>query len=232
MDISGNFIAFFAAIPHIDISGCLTTLQSYDIGRYIIAKETAESHDDTNGEHLHFLVEMDAQNYKNFSEALFRKKYKLRGKATKDHPRQYGRCKDIRELPKMIAYTIKDKNYITNFDVSSFECLSYSKTENKVALESKKQKVKVKSWSQQLTESIQKKYPDMEWKFNAQSFHLIHTEVLLALGIMSKKLSPMITRDLTYGQFNALAPNDKEFNVDIFTKAFPEFGFEISKYYL
>ena len=42
--------------------------------------------------------------------ALFRKRYKLRGKAVQNASRQYGRVKEIKDLDKMLSYTCKDDN--------------------------------------------------------------------------------------------------------------------------
>lgn len=223
-----EFIAFFACIPHSDLSSCLISLEQYGIGKYVIAKEiTDTAHQEGGGEHLHFLVEIDKKNYHNFSEAIFRKKYKLRGKASAGLPRQYGMVKEIRDLPKMIAYTIKDKNYITNFDVSPYVELSYTKQESKP---DKIKKQKVKTWSQNTTDTIRKNFPNYVFEFKAQDIMIITQEVLLCLGEGSKKISPMIIRDLVFGQYNALKPGCKEFTEFLYSRAFPELFGEYDKY--
>jgi len=51
---------------------------------------------------------MSKTDYHKFSKRVFTDKYKLRGKAIKDNPRQYGMVQGIRDKDKMIAYTIKD----------------------------------------------------------------------------------------------------------------------------
>ena len=80
-------------------------LQEY---KYIIGLETSEY------EHYHFYVKMTEKQYYNFAMKIFRNKYKLRGRATKGCPRQYGKEKNIKNHEKMARYTCKDKNVRSN----------------------------------------------------------------------------------------------------------------------
>lgn len=112
-----KWLAFFAAIKHEHTESVLECLKKYDIGQFIIAKEKAgAAHSETEGEHLHFCVEMPPEQYVNFSKCCFIDKYKLRGRAPAGQSRQYGKVKEIRNLQKMQAYTLKDGDYITNMD--------------------------------------------------------------------------------------------------------------------
>ena len=57
---------------------------------------------------------MSKYEYAKFSKRVFIQKFKLRGRATKGCPRQYGKDKDIQSLDKAAAYSIKDGNIRTN----------------------------------------------------------------------------------------------------------------------
>lgn len=83
-------------------------LQEYNIGSYIIGHETGKY------SHFHFMVQMEDEEYHNFAQAVFKKKFKLRGRAIKDNPRQYGKVTNINNLDKMKSYTVKEGNYRTN----------------------------------------------------------------------------------------------------------------------
>lgn len=112
------FQAFMAAIPHDQIDYVHDTLLEYtSVTQYLIACETTlESHIETNGEHMHFLVRMSNQHYKNFADRVFKKKYALRGRAAPNKPRQYGKLKEIIDLERMGTYTCKENNLRTNLD--------------------------------------------------------------------------------------------------------------------
>ena len=86
------------------------TLNEYNIGGYVIALETEPYI------HFHFLVETDEQTYTNFRKRVFIDRYKLRGQAKEGKPRQYGKVKDIKDLEKMLAYTVKDQDIRSNLD--------------------------------------------------------------------------------------------------------------------
>jgi len=58
---------------------------------------------------MHFLVDMSDKDYQAFAKRVFIDKYKLRGRATKDKPRQYGKVKKINSIKKALAYTIKEQ---------------------------------------------------------------------------------------------------------------------------
>jgi hypothetical protein len=112
------------------------TLQEYNIGQYLIGYEASPY------EHYHFLAQMTTADYHLFSERVFRKKLKLKGRATKDNPRQYGKVKKIEDLEKMKSYTLKDGNYRSNMpeqDVAKYFENSYKKEEKKKVYEQVKE---------------------------------------------------------------------------------------------
>jgi len=91
------------------------TLLEYDVGAYIVAKETTvNAHKESSGQHFHFFVQMSDKDYHRYSKRTFKDKFNLRGKALKDKPRQYGRVKKIENPERMAAYTVKDGDIVTN----------------------------------------------------------------------------------------------------------------------
>jgi len=122
------FIAFMCHAPTSEYQYLEDTLQEYNIGNYLIGHEISPY------EHYHFLVEMTTADYHLFAERVFRKKFKLRGRAKDGNPRQYGKIKNIEDLEKLKSYTIKDGNYRSNMpeqDVAKYFETSYKKTEKK-----------------------------------------------------------------------------------------------------
>lgn len=116
-------IAFFCALAHSEIDYLVETIQEYDsVTQYLIAMETTtSSHQDSSGQHFHFVTDMSPQHYHNFSIRVFKNKYKLRGQAKPGLSRQYGKLKEIHDLEKMCAYTCKEKNIRTNMDPKKIE---------------------------------------------------------------------------------------------------------------
>ena len=91
---------------------------------YIVAKEVANDgkHKETQGEHFHIAAQMSDKQYDSFRNTILKKKYNLRGKATKGLPRQYGVVRDVRNETKFLAYTCKDKNIIfRNIDIKTIK---------------------------------------------------------------------------------------------------------------
>lgn len=130
-----EYIAFFGCIRHSEIDNVEEILKEYEIGAYLIGLEIAlDAHEETNGEHMHFVVQMNDKDYHRFCKRIFIDKYKLRGKALKDKPRQYGRVKRIQDLERMCAYTLKDNNIRSNMtekQLDSYRNISFKKKENK-----------------------------------------------------------------------------------------------------
>lgn len=122
-----EYIAFMAHIPIKDANDVKDILIEYDIGTYLIGLEESPY------EHMHFLVQMREEDYHKFSKRVFKDKYKLRGRAQKGQPRQYGKVKKIEDLEKMKAYTVKGQNVLTNMsqkDLDSYIEKSFVKAEN------------------------------------------------------------------------------------------------------
>ena len=122
-----KFIACMFHIPADQFDYIEETLKGYDIGRYLIGCETQPV------EHYHIVFEGTEQIYHTFSTKL-KKKYKLRGRAEKGKARQYGKIKEIEDLEKLLAYTVKDGNYRGNFsedEIQKFVEKSFKKDDIK-----------------------------------------------------------------------------------------------------
>lgn len=118
------WIAFMAAIKHEHREYMLQVLKEYDIGYYIISFETSNtSHVETSGEHMHFVVQMTEKDYHTLTIRVFKNKFGLRGRAADGKPRQYGKVKEIENLQKMKAYTLKEGDYVTNIPDEEIEML-------------------------------------------------------------------------------------------------------------
>lgn len=131
-----QYIAFFAALPHAYADYLEETLLEYSsVTQYIIGMETTpDTHQDSSGQHFHFFTDMSSKDYHTYSIRIFRNKYNLRGQAIKDHPRQYGKIKQIHDLDKMAAYTLKDGNIRTNMEkniIAQYIALSHRKAREK-----------------------------------------------------------------------------------------------------
>lgn len=116
--------AFMAHIPHADISGIVQELLQ-DIrpgSKYLIACENKPY------EHIHFLVEMSDVTYSKFAKRIFIDRYKLRGRAVKGLPRQYGKLNKLENLERMKIYMLKGlkdpgNKYIYNLEQSYIDKL-------------------------------------------------------------------------------------------------------------
>ena len=115
---NNSYIAFMAHLPMVHHVGPLNgmsmlhyleqTLKEYDIGGYIIGHEMDPF------SHYHVTVQMSDKDYHKFSARVFKKMYKLRGRAVPGHPRQYGKVKSIDNVERMKAYTLKAGSFVTN----------------------------------------------------------------------------------------------------------------------
>lgn len=96
-------IMFMAHIALKELDYVVAELLKYSsITTYIVCGEKEPY------EHMHFLVHMSEKDYLAFSAKVFKRHFKLNGKATKNKARQYGRMKKIRDLSKAYSYTVKE----------------------------------------------------------------------------------------------------------------------------
>lgn len=89
--------------------------------------------------HYHAVVnDPSGKGWIKFRQNILITKLNLRGRATKDAPRQYGKLKKIEDINKMISYTVKDGEYIKseNFEITQEQLKnSFKKTDKKEEVE-------------------------------------------------------------------------------------------------
>lgn len=88
------------------------------------------------------------------------------------------------------------------------------------------------TWSEQLTKTIQNDRPNHDWNYCAEDVNDLYSYVFKNLGVSSKKLSPIIVRDLVYGQLNALTHGEccrmkKKFQQESFPDLFGSFDYDL-----
>lgn len=102
------------------------TLNTYDIGHYLIGFEVTP--DNKKKEHFHVLFEGTDQIWNNFSKKVVGD-HNLRGKGKGN--KKYGKVtKDIRDFEKMCSYTLKEGNFRGTFpeeDIERWYMKSFSK---------------------------------------------------------------------------------------------------------
>ena len=106
-----DYIAFFCALKHSPEREeyLLNSLTSYDIGEYLIVRETAhDTHKLTNGQHYHFLVQMNNDDYVRYRKKVFIDHFKLRGQAKDGFGRQYGKINYLKSPDRMAIYMMKE----------------------------------------------------------------------------------------------------------------------------
>lgn len=163
-----EFLAFFFAIKHEHYPYISNTINKYEIGKFLIAKETdTKVHLETEGQHFHFLVQMTRDNYAKFSKVL-RDKFNLRGRSKDGKPRQYGILKEIKDLDRIAAYTIKDGNYYTNMcdeDLDKWYKISFKKDLKKKHYDKLMEYIdhypiiKISEWPDHLSEKPSQHFP-------------------------------------------------------------------------
>lgn len=150
--------AFMAHIPHADISGVMQQLlQDIKPGsKYLVACEAKPF------EHMHFLVEMSDVTYSKFAKRIFIDKYKLRGRAVKGLPRQYGKLNKLENIERMKIYMLKGlkdpgNKYIYNIDQSYIDSL-YEKSYKKNLTPCQKFKAELICWYKAFNSHTSKTY--------------------------------------------------------------------------
>jgi len=177
-----KWISFMAHIPHDEQEYLEETLKEYDIGKYVIGME----HADSVGEHFHFLVQFTDADYHKYSKRVFKDKFNLRGQNRGGKCKQYGKLKEIRDLEKMTAYTVKDGNVITNMtdkEIQKYTELSYKKTDKLELLD----EIAEMAYEQYIKEQVAVYGPE-EYADDVNSFYPKHVRMIIIDVMKQKKL--------------------------------------------
>lgn len=133
-----DYIAFFAAVKHSSETEefMIKSLLNYEVGSYLIVRETsANSHKLTNGEHYHFLVQMEDADYTRYRKSVFIDHFKLCGRSTKDKVRAYGKVNYLKDPDRMAVYMMKDDSVVastfSDSQLNSWYEKSFKKSEQK-----------------------------------------------------------------------------------------------------
>lgn len=130
-------------------------------------------------------------------------------------------CKGTRNALPKIIYKL---SMITDEKIKEYHDKYWEdkpvEQEHKVLM--RKKKSEVKTWSQELTETIRKEYPGKLWIYDADDVDQLWNIVTDALGTASKKLNAFIVRDLVMGQLNALNPKCVGIKKQMRNQAFPD----------
>jgi hypothetical protein len=118
-----EWTAFMGHIPHTEFEYLKYEMEKLE-APYVMSAEAGKY------EHFHFLAKITKRQYHNFVMKNFKAKYNLRGRAHNGHPRQYGKVNKIKDLSKMMAYTVKDKNYVSNMTKNQIEYILKKKIED------------------------------------------------------------------------------------------------------
>lgn len=103
-----EFLAFYVAFPLNKMQSVLNIILAENPSWYLICpEESASSHQDVSGNHIHVLATLTDKQYRRIIHNI-KKLTPLRGRATTDGGRSYGKVKMIRDLERMGAYTLKN----------------------------------------------------------------------------------------------------------------------------
>lgn len=122
---ASDYIACMFHLDEIHYDHLETTLKEYDIGNYIIG------HEKTPYSHFHIMFQGTEKIYSAFSKRIV-EKFDLRGRAAKGKSKEYGKVKQIENVTKMAAYTVKDGNVRSNMtqeELDKYKQMSYQAKE-------------------------------------------------------------------------------------------------------
>jgi hypothetical protein len=201
-----KWYAFFGAIRHLHMTEIHKIWDETDKGLYVVSKEiSSESHQDTDGEHFHFVAEMTPIVYHAFSKRLFKDRFNLRGVAKDGLSRQYGKVKEIKDINRMIAYSLKDGDYITNIsddEIDRYKLISFAKIE-------KPSKVKTQTFVQNCAQILEKKNPDYNFDFVEDHERIIDV-ILDQLGDLGKVFDEHMIKKFYLGCYNILRKTERQ----------------------
>lgn len=198
--------AFFGAIYHQELKSILEIWNEYEIGQFVIAKEISSvAHKETAGEHIHFVAEMTPTVYHAFCKRVFKDKYKLAGQARGGKPRQYGKVNEIKDITRMIAYCLKDGDFVTNIPADELE--KYKKVSFK-KIEQKKES-KSETFCEKVARSLENYRADYDWDFEGDA-EVIIDAILDNLGMMGKVFDENQVKKFYYGVYNILKKTERQ----------------------
>lgn len=237
MDITDYFASqntqyqgFFLALRHREENHIIQEiLPRHCLGKYLYSLETTrEAHAETDGQHFHFVCEMNDTQYHKFMKNI-KDKYKLQGVAKNGTARQYGKIKEIKDTTRLLAYCMKDGNYKTNLPddvIEQLKTITFKPTVNNE--KDSKHKKSNKGWTEDTVAAIMEKYPNKKWDLkDPRDMDIFENIIFKHLGKASKGFDEFIILRLSNGVYNLLPKseqNQKEFQRDNMSKFRVNFG--------
>lgn len=198
---------FYFGVRHTEFDYIVTALKGYlhTEAKYLVSKEiTKNGHEMTGGEHVHICCQMSDQQYTNYKEVV-KRKYELKGNRKAGETGQYGKVKAIKNIDLMLAYCLKDGDFITNIESDQIEhlkTLSYPKAE--YTTDSKKKK-STKTWCGTTAQEIIEKTQGHEWNLSlATDAERFQRFMFDSLGESAKNFDSQIYDRLACGVYNKL----------------------------
>lgn len=211
-------IGFYLALRHSEHTWLHERVVHHCKGQYLISKETALGvHHETQGQHFHVCAQMTDLDYQKLMKNV-KDKYKLSGRATNGVGKQYGKIKDIKNNIKLLAYCIKDGDYVTNIPPEQLEEIKkYSYTVDEEAANKKTKKTK--DWVELVANHIIEKYPNKQWDLdNPRDMNQFEDIIFDHLGKNAKIFDELIIKRLCNGVYNLIPKarqKQKEFQQDL-----------------
>lgn len=210
-------IGFYLALRHSEDTWVHEHVVRHCKGQYLISKEKASGvHHETAGEHFHICANMTDQDYHKLMKNV-KDKYKLSGRAKDGIGKQYGKIKDIKNNIKLLAYCIKDGDYVTNIPPEQIE--EIKKHSYKVDEEANKKVKKTKDWVETVANHIKETYPNKQWNLDDyRDMDWFEHIIFDHLGKNGKVFDKFIITRLCNGVYNLIPKTQikqKEFQQDL-----------------
>lgn len=197
-----SWVAFFMAVRHLHTHTVYKIFREYEdeMGLYAVSREIAEhSHKETDGEHFHFCAQMKPETYHKLTKRLCKDMFNLQGRAKDGIGRQYGKVTDIKNPTRMLAYTIKDGDYITNIPEDELVHIK------KVSFRKLEKPTKGDSFTEKIRDELTEKYPNHLWDpFDYDSSEKILDTIIDRLGEKAKVFDSGTLGKLFRGVQNSL----------------------------
>lgn len=223
---------FYFGVRHTEFDYLVNTLKGYlhTEALYLVSKETTNvGHKLTDGEHVHICCQMSDQQYTNYKEVV-KRKYKLNGDRRAGETGQYGKVKAIKNIDLMLAYCLKDGDFITNIaseQIENLKSLSYPKAEQTSEAQKKKS---TKTWCEKTALEIIEKTNGKEWNMAlADDAKRFHRHMFDCLGKSAKAFDSQIYDRLACGVYNRLPRTQRavqDFETALSQKFNERFGYQ------
>lgn len=213
-DKPAQWIACYFAVFHSEKDYVKEKVLHHVVGDYIISKEICQTHKQTRGQHFHVVAQMTDSSYHKLCKNM-KDKYKLQGRCKDGEPKQYGKVNKIRDIDRMLAYSLKDGDYETNIEPEKIEELKKISFVKETKEMNQRQETKKKNnWTENLVTELIEKNPDKLWDMKLEvDFNELRNKMFDSLGKASKSFDENVFDRLFIGVLNKL-PKTQRFRED------------------